>query len=761
MRSSDTTSPSAFHTISLHDGWLFGGATTPGALEREHDDSTFAPVTLPHANATFSWKDIDRSRYEYVSVYRRHLDLQGLPAGARVLVDFDGAMGASIVAVNGTVLGEYKGGYTPFSFELTSHLDDGDNVLAVELDSRSSREDVPPLGGSIDFDTFGGIYRDVRLRVVPDVFVDNVFAKPVDVLGPDRRLDVTCFLDAAGAHDDLAVDVELKDGAGQVVASGSAPAPVVAGRDTVTVVLSDLGGIKLWDVVDPALYEVTVNLVDGGRTVHSLSTRVGIREARFTQEGFFLNGRRLHLFGLNRHQLFPYTGNAMPARVQRRDAEILRNELHCNMVRTSHYVQSPEFLDACDELGLLVWDEMPGWHHIPSREWQNTAAEHVEKMVRRDWNRPSVVLWGVRVNETRVEHPEFEDRLQDLTHQLDDSRQTTGAYAGEYEWTRPTRQDVRGQNDYSFPGTHVPFRPPNGEHPYLISEAVGQKRPGSKAVFDNYYRRVDAVETQQHQARRHADAHNVGASNPRYTGVVAWCAFDYNSPRNSNQDIKTPGVCDIFRIPKLAAMFYRSQCPQGVETVLEPAFYWDFGRESPDGPGAESMICSNCDRLEIYMDDEHHATALPDRASFPNLQWPPFLVDLTVEAGTTPELRIDGYVDDERVVSRRLSADRSADQLVVLADDSEIVADGRDATRVVFRVVDGHGAPRPFVQGSATVTVHGEGVLVGDSDFDLESAGGAGAVWVRSTAGSVGEAAVAVQHPLGKAETVVRVVAPR
>lgn len=758
MRSSDVESQSHFPAVALNDGWLFGGATAPGAKERDHDDSGFVPITLPHANATFSWKDIDRSRYDYVSVYRRHLPVTAPADGQRVFVDFDGAMGASTVTINGTALGEYKGGYTPFSFELTPHLDDGDNVLAVELDSRSSRADVPPLGGSIDFDTFGGIYRDVRLRTVPSVFLAEVFAKAVNVLTADRRLEVTCFVDAALARDDLSVEVELRDGA-NVVATRRVPVP--SGAVTVDVTLSGLAETTLWDVDRPKLYDVVVTLLDDNGAVHGLSTRVGFREARFAPEGFFLNGRRLQLFGLNRHQLYPYVGNAMPARVQRRDAEILRNELHCNMVRTSHYVQSPHFLDACDELGLLVWDEMPGWHHIPSLEWQDTAAEHVEKMIRRDWNRPSVVLWGVRVNEARNEEAEFEDRLQVLAHQLDDSRQTTGAYAGEYEWERPTRQDVRGQNDYKFPSPHVPFDRPHGDRPYLVSEAVGQKRPGVKMRFDNYYRRTDPVEVQQQQARRHADAHNVGASDPRYTGVVAWCGFDYNSPRNSNRDIKTPGVCDLFRIPKLAAMFYRSQCEPRVETVIEPAFYWDFGPESPGGPGNESMICSNCERLEIYLDDEHHATARPDRTNFPHLPWPPYLVDLRVEDGTTPELRIDGYVGEECVISRRFSPDRSSDQLALVADDREIRGDGSDATRVVFRVVDRHGAPRPFVTGSAHVTVEAPGVLVGDSDFDLEAAGGAAAVWVRSEPGSTGDARISVQHLVGKAETVVRMVAHR
>ena len=133
-----------------------------------------------------------------------------------------------------------------------------------------------------------------------------------------------------------------------------------------------------------------------------LSRRIGFREASFQSDGFYLNGKRLQLFGLNRHQLYPYAGMAMPARVQRKDAEILKNEFNCNMVRCSHYPQSPAFLDACDELGLLVWEEAPGWHNVSvTPDWQNLVLQDVRDMVIRDRSRPSVVIWGTRLNETR------------------------------------------------------------------------------------------------------------------------------------------------------------------------------------------------------------------------------------------------------------------------------------------------------------------------------------------------------------------------
>ena len=126
----------------------------------------------------------------------------------------------------------------------------------------------------------------------------------------------------------------------------------------------------------------------------------GFRQATFQTDGFHLNGQRLEIFGLNRHQLFPYTGMAASERLQRRDAELLRNELNCNMVRCSHYPQSPYFLDACDELGLMVWEEPPGWQYIGDAAFQAIVLQNVHDMVVRDRNRPSVIVWATRLNET-------------------------------------------------------------------------------------------------------------------------------------------------------------------------------------------------------------------------------------------------------------------------------------------------------------------------------------------------------------------------
>ena len=394
--------------LPINRRWRYSPKATAAAHERDFDDNGFARVTIPHTNIRLPWHSFDDKSYEFVSIYRRRFRL---PAGAqarRVFVDFEGVMTASTVWLNGVRLGEYKGGFTPFSFELTPHLDwEKDNVLAVEVDS-TERADIPPFGNEIDYLTFGGIYREVSLRLVTPTFIENFVAQPQDVLSANPSLHVQCFIqhDELGgeAESGLALEAALYDGE-RLVAKETQELPM-GGKGTVphTVHLNSLSAIELWELKSPKLYRVEVRLLHGGHVLDSDSRRIGFREAKFTPQGFSLNGTVVKLRGLDRHQTFPWVGQAMPGRVQRRDAMILRKNLKCNIVRTSHYPQSRHFLDACDEIGLLVLEEIPGWQHIGDQAWKDIAVDNVGRMIRRDWNHPSIILWGVRINESPDDH---------------------------------------------------------------------------------------------------------------------------------------------------------------------------------------------------------------------------------------------------------------------------------------------------------------------------------------------------------------------
>ncbi len=755
----------AARVLPLTTGWLFGGEASAGSTGIGFDDSEFATVTLPHTVTPLSWRNWDPATWERIWIYRNHFDAPTSTEGMRVFLDFAAAMTLATPTLNGQDLTAHLGGYLPFSLEITDQLKARDNVLAVTLDSTFNLN-VPPdrpapsSSTSVDFWQPGGLYREVQLRAVPQVFIADVFAKPVNVLDAGtRQVVVECTVDAAvvpqGASE---IVVDLRDGVRNVASAQASLTINSTGQTTATATLTGLGDIELWDVDNPRLYDIVATLQVNGVALHDYRTRIGFREAAFTMSGFFLNGRRLKLFGVNRHQIFPYVGGAMPERVQRKDAEILRQELNCNMVRCSHYPQSEAFFDACDELGLMVWEEAPGWGYLGDDSWKALAYRDVGEMVRRDRDHPSIIIWGARLNET-VDDVPFYTSTRDLAHSLDDSRPTVGAMAGRHNTTGYV-QDVFSQNDYSSStgsnGEKQPeLMPPRTDRPYMVSEAVGTLSGPAK-----FFRRIDTQDAQQGQATAHGRVHNIAASDDRYCGLVAWSGYDYDSGSgNMFQEVKYTGVVDLFRVPKPGAAIYEAQVDPQARPVIAPAFYWDFGPTSPVTSLDQAMICSNLDRLEVFVGDAHHATAMPDTAGYGNLPYPPSFVDFSsVDGSTHPELRIDGYLGSAKVISRRFSSDPSGDRLSLAADDTELVADGSDATRIVFRAVDKYGAPRPYVDGQVQLSVHGPAALVGDNPFAFADAGGVGAVWLRSLTNSPGAVTVRASHPtLGSPSTTVHV----
>jgi beta-galactosidase len=715
--------------LPVNRNWRYNSKFVEGAHDKTFDDAAFQRVVVPHTNIKLPWHSFDDKDYEFVSIYRRRFKLPPEARGKHVFVDFEGVMTASTVWINGVRLGEYKGGYTPFSFDLTPHIDfAGENVLAVDVDS-TERPDIPPFGYQIDYLTFGGMYREVSLRVVPGTFIENIFAKPMDVLTPRPRVQVDCFLQSLEAsREPMNLEVELRDG-NQVLVKGTAKVPASAATTEPvahSVMLENLSGIKLWDLATPNLYSVHVRLLNGTQTVDQDSRSIGFREAQFTDQGFELNGKVIKLRGLDRHQTFPFVGQAMPGRPQRRDAEILRVKLRCNIVRTSHYPQSRHFLDACDELGLLVLEEIPGWQHIGDEAWQLISIDNVKRMIERDWNHPSVILWGVRINESKDDH-DFYIRTNALAHKLDPTRQTGGIRTfQESEFL----EDVFTMNDFGFP-----LKPPN--HPrYLNTEFVGHTYPTKT---------IDNKERLMEHTVRHARVHDQLASIPQYAGGIGWCAFDYNTHYDfgSGDRICYHGVTDIFREPKPAAGFYKSQCDPSEEIVLEPAFHWARGDESIGF--TKGMVCSNCDHLKFYVGDKLVAEADPDKTQFQHLRYAPFTASLGSAVHQWGDLRIEGYLQGKKVISKTLSGKGIDQKFSLLADDTKLHADGADTTRVVLRVTDEYGAIRPFANDAIKLELEGPAEIIGDNPFAL--VGGTGAIWIRAKE-QAGMVQLTATHPV-------------
>jgi len=764
--------PAAIHSgaeqriLNFDAGWLFGGQLQPGATDPAFNEAAFIRVNLPHTVTSLSWHNWDPASWQDSWIYRRHFTVPPEFKNLRLFLHFDRVMSGATPTVNSQNLEPHLGGFLPFDREITSLVRDS-NLLALAVDSRWLN--VPPSGSprgpeSVDYLLPGGITGSVHLSAVPAIFLREVFARPVDVLTPDRRVYITCRIDAAGQLPaSVRLAATLRQGPRTIV-TNSQSLQIEKSDQEYTFVLDRPPGIQLWDPDHPHLYSLDVTLTCAGQPAHRYSTRIGFREARFDNDGFFLNGTRTQLFGLNRHELFPYLGFAAPARLQRRDAEILRRQFNCNIVRCSHYPQSEAFIDACDEFGLMIWEELPGWQYIGDETWQDLAIRDVDAMIRRDRNHPSVVIWGVRINES-PNKPDLYRSTRELAHRLDDSRPTSGTMtpASRKDWQTQWAQDVFAYDDYHADPDHsVGILDPVEGHPYLIAETVGQFNYGAGRGFNMKYRRAGDIAEQTSQALYHAQAHSRTADHPRIAGAIAWCAFDYGSLMNAFNAVKCPGIADVFRFPKLGAAFYLAQLRPSGRPVIEPAFYWDFGPHTSSGPGSHAAIFSNCDRLDLFVNNKPYSTLQPDRAGFPNLAYPPFFADLKFDYASPPdqrpdshpELRIDGYVGNKRVLSRSFSSDPSADRFWLHADDASLNADGSDMTRLAFAVVDKYGSPRAYATGTVALQIQGPGTIVGDNPFTLDESGGVGAVFIRTMSGRPGTIHIEAWHPKhGKATT--------
>jgi beta-galactosidase len=766
----------ATRTYDFNQGWLFGGEYTSGAELPGHHDGRFAHVTVPHTVVPLSWADWDYGDWEKRWIYRKHftgaaITAAGEGVGQRVLLTFDGVMTDATVVLNGTTVATHQGGYLPWTTEITGHLKKGDNVLAVIADGRWL--DVPPDAlpggaGTIDYLQPAGIYRDVTLQVVTRIYLADVFARPVNVLTGDRAVQVTAVIDAGAVPPGHAVTVtaELLTGDGVKRAGTETTARVTSGgAHTVTLTMRGIGDVAYWSPENPVLYTVQTTVSSpGGTPAHTVATTIGFRQAVFADNGFYLNGGRYEIFGLNRHQLYPYLGMAAPARLQRTDALILKNELNVNMVRCSHYPQSPHFLDACDELGIMVWQEPPGWGFMGDAAFQQRFLDDVANMVIRDRNRPSVIVWGARLDETK-NYPDLYAEARRLVYAHDGSRPTAGAVT--FHSTSGWAEDVFSYDDYHIVDGAPALYPPVAGVPYLVSEAVG-------AAVDPQYRWSDPPATLASQANAHALVHDQAQADPRYAGLLGWAGFDYYSAPDAAgsaaeaknwRSMRTPGVADVFRVPKPGASIYQSQVTPAARPVIIPVFCWD----DTTPPGANAMIATNCDRLELSLNGTPWLSVTPDSETFAALRYPPAFADLTganAAAGTTPgtglpglpDLQIDGYVAGKLIATVRMTADTSRDRLALTAADTAITADGSDATAITVRATDAYGNRRPGITGDVTLTLTGPGTLIAANPLPLATLGGVAGGFIRSRPGQTGTVTVTATHAtLGRSSVRVTV----
>ena len=579
------------------------------------------------------------------------------------------------------------------------------------------------------------------------VSIANIKIETADELADAKSVSMRCTLaNPRGLPLAGQVRAELCTLDGEVLASRTAD---VDGGD-VRLSFARIGGLKLWQLDDPQLYRMRVTL----QTAHgedSVAERFGFRTARFTVDGFVFNGQPLKIRGLNRHQSYPYVGYAMGRRAQEKDADLLKDLLKCTLVRTSHYPQSTYFLDRCDEIGLLVFEEIPGWQHIGGDAWKDVTVDSVRRMIERDWNHPSIVLWGVRINESADDH-DFYVRTNAMARSLDTTRQTGGVRCIEKS---ELLEDVYTMNDFvngadpaTLPGGKpLWLREPRAvtgldvDVPYLVTECNGHMFPT---------KRIDAEDRQSEHVTRHLQVLDAAYANAKIAGVIGWDMADYNTHNDfgAGDRICHHGVLDIFRAPKFAAYAYASQCEPSEQVILEPVTYWARG-EKDRCEVLPLIVLTNCDYIEFNFGDFPVKRVEPDRERYPHLPHAPVIIDgrhvnindLGAWGMVWRDATITGFVAGQAVAQVKLSGRPVPTTLAVDVDDVELLAGEKDATRVIVRALDQAGRLLPFIDDVVRVDVRGAARLLGP-DLVLFKGGVAG-FWVETT-GAVGDIDVRV-----------------
>lgn len=583
--------------MRIDDGWVFTEEWDDAFLSGRKGGET---VRLPHTVREVPLHCIDPESYQMICGYRRSLFIPSSLKGQRLFLKFDGAAHIADLYFNGKHLLSHKNGYTAFTAEITGLAEfDRDNQIVLRLDT-TENPSVPPFGFVIDYLTYGGIYRHAWFESRPQVMISDVFVRTPDL----HTAEAEVTLSPAGSVCEISADLCRTDGTVLQSVKGNSSVPLVIRYEEA----------EPWSPESPRLYLLKVRCGSDEAVC-----RFGFRTFAFDENHFLLNGKKYFIRGLNRHQCYPYAGYAVSDSLQREDARILKEELGVNAVRTSHYPQSHAFIDACDEFGLLVFTELPGWQHIGDRQWKTQALENLREMILQYRNHTSVFLWGVRINES-ADDDEFYLAANALAHRLDPTRSTSGV---RYLEKSSFLENVYAYNDFSHHGTNAGVRRkkdvvPDIRRPLLISEANGHMFPTKP--WDSWQKR-------QEHALRHARVLNDAAADDEHAGCFQWCMFDYPTHKDfgSGDRICYHGVMDSFRNPKTAAFFYASQADE--TPVLEIGSSMDIG-DYPGGQTGSVYAFTNADEVRLYRNEQFVKSFRAD--GYDGLKHGPVLIDDTI-----------------------------------------------------------------------------------------------------------------------------------
>lgn len=686
-------------------------AVHPDTLKQEFNQlsmGNWEKINLPHT--PFVEPLVVLHQWQGICYYRKILNVSKKEIDKQLWLEFEGAMHLADVWVNGQYLIQHSGGYTPFVVDVTGmlHADRGNEIL-VRLDNRNNPLIPPgkPLE-TLDFCYYGGLYRDVNLIVKHPVHITHpimanevagggIFVTYPYVSKQEAEIKVkTQVSNKVGTQRHLTIRHTLyewskKKGRGKKVALVESPLVLAAGTTQHHTQQFTVNNPKLWYPDSPALYVLRTEVMDGRKVTDCEDTRIGIRRIEMTREkGFVINDKPLKLEGSNRHQEYPYVGNAISDQAQYRDMYQIRDN-GFNTVRLGHYPQDPSVLEACDELGLLVIEPIPGWQFFNKAQgFVDHTYKDIRDLIRRDRNHPSVIMWETTLNESwppkswkdqavRIAHEEFPG---DQCYTSGDTYGYDGFDVCYNDWkegyNRPNTTSkpgfIREYYDYEFGGHYSTTRVTRGDGDYALMQNAWNAQ-WSHNRYRAYY--------------------------PWTIGGAVWSMYDYN--RGCCDNICYSGLADLFRLPKFGLLYFRTQMKEGTFTPAGPMTYEVFiNSHWLEGSSDTLQVYGNVDEVKLqlngrviarqYPDDKPSTSeyvSRPDGGNAENIDFPPFtFFNVNWERG---ELKAIGYKDGKAVAEHVVRTPGAVEAMDITYFESGVSASCRDLLIVYVNLKDLQG----------------------------------------------------------------------
>lgn len=713
--------------FNFNKDWGFYRGDLEGAWAEAFDDSAFARVTVPHSmRLEKKHNNTEKGVYKGIGWYRRYFTVEEAYQDKRVELHFEGVMTDSDVYLNGEKIYTRNGGYIGFTVDITEKVKFGEmNVLAV----RVSNEDSPntPPGkpdASLDFHYYGGIYRDVTLTITEKTHITDVLAADktagggillyyTDVSDESASLQVKTHVENANVKAcTVIVKQILKDADREIAAAVSEEKVLEAGENFQFSQEMEIREPELWSVDHPHLYHLVTEVYEDDTKVDEVITKTGVRTIAYKPDGFYLNGERIYLRGANRHQCYQNIGDAAPKSMQYRDAlQIKQNGF--NAVRATHYPQDKAFLDACDELGILVIECQPGWQNFTKTDiFYERTIRDTREMIRRDRNRPSVILWESSLNETRSPENWAQDAVNAAHEEYPGDQLFTAAdygYHGELYDVCYKVQDTQWSDNQDEWEDYDPEKP-------FFTREWGDFEEESKALRKD----GEAVNNLQIYTRQrylngngYSDWGGLDASD-RIGGYFLWSWNDY--ARGSIDFSLGSGTVDIDRYEKDCYYWFQSMLgtdnkEYGPMVYISSAYTEQSSLKIP--------VFSNCESVKLYQNGTLVKELTREEAgkAVPNImrKGGSPIFEFELEEFIPGTLKAEGIENGQAVCRYEVKTPGQAVRLELEVRERGIspIADGSDLVPVYVKAVDVNGTIVPDYAGIVSWKVDGEGSLVG------------------------------------------------